>query len=410
MKGEKHLVSPVKCYIDMSFNRTYNTFKKNEKRSFMNAYIRGENVKRDPLYLKIYNDLLTGIKNGTYASGSRLPSEKELSCDYDVSRITSKKALEMLAEQNMITRMPGKGSYVSYPGEKVDEILMEHHTERKKVIGVILDSFGVAFGNDLVCGIEWECRELGYYMMLRCTYGSVEEEAKAIEDLRNFGVCGIILMCVQGETYNAAVLKLSLEKYPVVLVDREMKGVPIPCVGTDNYNAVKELMNILFENGHRNICFLSHPFLRTSTVEARFEGYKDSYLEHSLVTNEGLWITDIGSMVPQHDRKQEQKETDQHRIEEYILENPQVSAFLAVDHTTAVMTYKILKKLNLNQEKELVFFDGVDEKNDTSPIFTHVVQGEGEIGRTAVRYLLDRIGGKEVPERTYIPYRIIRGK
>lgn len=75
----------------------------------MNACGRGEKVKRDPLYLKIYNDLLAGIKNGTYASGSRLPSEKELSSNYDVSRITSKKALEMLAEQNMITRMPGAG-------------------------------------------------------------------------------------------------------------------------------------------------------------------------------------------------------------------------------------------------------------------------------------------------------------
>ena len=82
----------------------------------------------------------------------------------------------------------------------------------------------------------------------------------------------------------------------------------------------------------------------------------------------------------------------------------------AVDHTTAVMTYKILKKLNLDQEKELVFFDGVDEKNDASPIFTHVMQGEGEIGRTAVRYLIDRIRGREVPERTYIPYDIVRGK
>lgn len=145
-------------------------------------------------------------------------------------------------------------------------------------------------------------------------------------------------------------------------------------------------------------------------MEARFEGYKDSYLEHNLVTNEGLWITDIGSMVPQHDRKQEQEEADQHRIENYIRENPQVTAFLAVDHTTAVMTYKILKKLNLDQEKELVFFDGVDEKNDASPIFTHVMQGEGEIGRTAVRYLIDRIRGREVPERTYIPYDIVRGK
>ena len=80
------------------------------------------------------------------------------------------------------------------------------------------------------------------------------------------------------------------------------------------------------------------------------------------MTNEGLWITDIGSMVPQHDRKQEQEEADQHRIENYILENPQVTAFLAVDHTTAVMTYKILKKLNLDQEKELVFLTALMRK------------------------------------------------
>ena len=67
-KKGKCLVSPAKCYIDMSLNNTYNTFKKNGKRSFVNACGRGEKVKRDPLYLKIYNDLLAGIKNGTYAS------------------------------------------------------------------------------------------------------------------------------------------------------------------------------------------------------------------------------------------------------------------------------------------------------------------------------------------------------
>lgn len=62
VKREKCLVSPAKCYIDMSLNNTYNTFKKNGKRSFVNACGRGEKVKRDPLYLKIYNDLLPESK------------------------------------------------------------------------------------------------------------------------------------------------------------------------------------------------------------------------------------------------------------------------------------------------------------------------------------------------------------
>ena len=56
-------------------------------------------MKQLPLYEQIYNDIIEGIENGTYKKGDRLPSEKELSEKYCVSRITSKKALELLAEE-----------------------------------------------------------------------------------------------------------------------------------------------------------------------------------------------------------------------------------------------------------------------------------------------------------------------
>ena len=78
-------------------------------------------MKKEPLYLKIYNDLLQGMQQGTYPAGSRLPSEKELSQQYEVSRITSKKALEMLSDRNLIARMPGKGSYVLGSGSEGGE-------------------------------------------------------------------------------------------------------------------------------------------------------------------------------------------------------------------------------------------------------------------------------------------------
>lgn len=48
-------------------------------------------MKQLPLYEQIYNDIIEGIENGTYKKGDRLPSEKELSEKYCVSRITSKK-------------------------------------------------------------------------------------------------------------------------------------------------------------------------------------------------------------------------------------------------------------------------------------------------------------------------------
>ena len=56
-------------------------------------------MKQRPLYEQIYSDIRGQIVQGAFEAGDRLPSEKEISEQYQVSRITSKKALEMLAEE-----------------------------------------------------------------------------------------------------------------------------------------------------------------------------------------------------------------------------------------------------------------------------------------------------------------------
>ena len=69
-------------------------------------------MNEEPLYLKIYNSIYNDILDGKFTSGDKLPSEKDIANEFGVSRITSKKALEMLAEHNLIKRIPGKGSFV----------------------------------------------------------------------------------------------------------------------------------------------------------------------------------------------------------------------------------------------------------------------------------------------------------
>ena len=50
----------------------------------------------EPQYQKIHDNLLKEIQGGAYQEGERLPTEKELAESYGVSRITTKKAYEML--------------------------------------------------------------------------------------------------------------------------------------------------------------------------------------------------------------------------------------------------------------------------------------------------------------------------
>ncbi len=65
-----------------------------------------------PLYKQILDDLVEDIINGTYKENDQLPTELELSEKYNVSRITSKRALTELETIGLISRTRGKGSFV----------------------------------------------------------------------------------------------------------------------------------------------------------------------------------------------------------------------------------------------------------------------------------------------------------
>lgn len=143
-------------------------------------------MKQVPLYEQIYRTILSDIESGVYAPGEKIPSENDLADIYHVSRITSKKAMKMLAEGNRIIRLPGKGSFVA--DEKAFKRPEEKNTEQgSRLIGVILDGFSPSFACNILNSIQESCEEKGYSMVLRCSGGSLNKETQAIEELVNLG-------------------------------------------------------------------------------------------------------------------------------------------------------------------------------------------------------------------------------
>lgn len=67
-----------------------------------------------PLYFQLYRLLKTCILDGTFQKGMRLPTEKEISREFDISRITAKRSLDELAEEGLVERRRGKGTHVIY--------------------------------------------------------------------------------------------------------------------------------------------------------------------------------------------------------------------------------------------------------------------------------------------------------
>lgn len=66
-----------------------------------------------PLYRQLSEKIRGEIISQVYEEGDRLPSERKLAEENDVSVITSRKALSELEEDGLIRRIQGKGTFVT---------------------------------------------------------------------------------------------------------------------------------------------------------------------------------------------------------------------------------------------------------------------------------------------------------
>lgn len=65
-----------------------------------------------PRYLQLADLFRQRIARGTWPLGHRLPSLEELAEQFDVARVTVRQAVELLARDELVSRQPGRGTFV----------------------------------------------------------------------------------------------------------------------------------------------------------------------------------------------------------------------------------------------------------------------------------------------------------
>ncbi len=68
-----------------------------------------------PLYMQIVEAMLEQIRNDGVNVGDRIASEPQIVATYGVSRATASRALEYLAQQGVVRREQGRGTFVQTP-------------------------------------------------------------------------------------------------------------------------------------------------------------------------------------------------------------------------------------------------------------------------------------------------------
>ena len=98
-----------------------------------------------PLYLQVEADIRNSILQKKFRSGQKLPTENELSQQYNVSKITIRKAMSNLAKEGMIQKVQGKETFISYKKDKLllnktrgfqDSLSTFGHSSKHKILNV----------------------------------------------------------------------------------------------------------------------------------------------------------------------------------------------------------------------------------------------------------------------------------
>lgn len=74
-----------------------------------------------PFYVQIKEYIRQNIMSGVYPENTRIPSERQLSEQFDVSRLTVTKAITELVQEGLLHTQVGKGTFVS-PGKINQEL------------------------------------------------------------------------------------------------------------------------------------------------------------------------------------------------------------------------------------------------------------------------------------------------
>lgn len=344
-------------------------------------------MKDIPLYKQIKKHIIDQIQAGILRAGDRVPSEIELAKLFRVSQITSKNALIELVDEGYIYRVQGKGSFVTQEASEnkiIPNTAIENPPKSQSgLIGVSFPYLNTKVEYRLLYYLDKYIYERGFKMLMHNCRESSEEESSTIQSFLDSNVEGVIIFPTLDEHYNESILRLSLDKFPMVLIDRYLKKINTNIVSTDNVKASFDAVNYLINEGHRKIAYIS-PEITNSTTEDRALGFEKAFLENKLSIDKNLWcIIDLKTI---------DSDKDYDYIHNFLANNPEVTAVFTVNNRMLKLTTKALEALGrkIPDEIEIFTFDEPDTDN-----VNYILQDYKSICSNAVDLMISQINSSE---------------
>jgi len=334
-----------------------------------------------PKHQQVFDTLSRDILSGRYQPGQKFPSEAALVNRFHVSRITVGRAVHDLQERGLVERFAGSGTYVRSAGDASGKGLL---------FGLIIPDLGATEIFEPICqGIAGAPEAAGHALLWPHAEGTgADREQQA---LQLCGQCierqvgGVFFAPIEmtpratevnrqvvGALKKAGIPTIFLDRRPLDLAARDRCDL----VSIDNQRAGYLATSHLLQCGARNIGFLAYRG-QASSVSGRIAGYRQSLQQPGHVF---------------------QVNGDHFELPEKAA---QCDAFVcSSDHVAGHLMQALLAiGSSIPEDVRIVGIDDVKYASLLPVPLTTVHQPCGEIGRTALRLLLERIAHPKMPAR-----------
>ena len=337
-------------------------------------------MKKEPLYQLIYEHLKQDILNQRYPFGSQVPTEKELTATYQVSRITAKRALTELESDGFIQRTPGKGSFVSYQNQLIPTTYE---------IAFMLPFSQAAGLERYVQGATDYLDSTPYRLTIHSTEGNRQRQRELLASLTKEKWDGLIIYPENLGNSLDLVVQLQLDAFPIVLLDKKLEGTTIPTVTSDNFSGGFLAAQHAIALGHTKITYLSTvDLLENTSVRDRYLGYLNALHEQRLQD----YSANFGGQPLL-------RSLETVAVQEYLKEVKRsgVTCIIAENDVVALRLLSEAKKLKVNipEDISLIGFDNIQMTDLVSPQLTTIQQDFYQIGYLAAESLLTQINQQQ---------------
>ena len=345
-------------------------------------------------YQEIARQLREEVASGRYGKEGRMPSEAQLVRRFGVSRPTVARALRVLADEGLVERRAGSGTFAKSDGHNKTG-------HGSNILALLIPDLGNTEIFQLICG---ELASLARVHNYSLVWGGGSAQSKLDPDLSlkhaeelclqfiERRVSGVFfapyeLVPEKEEANRRMAVMLREAGIPVVLLDRDLTPFParsdFDVVGIDNLAGGWLLGEHLLKLGCRRLHFVARP-LSAPTVDARIAGVHEA-LRRRRIEPASTWIH-IG-------------ELDDKAFVRSLLTPPRADAFVCANDHTAALLLRVLhqRSIRVPEDVRVVGFDDLKFATLVSPSLTTIQQPCRELALTAFRAMLDRQADPTLP-------------